>query len=67
MKVSADEVEAAIAMAVEHRHTHVLWRAARRRGDVSGPEAGDLAHHEWAIARYDLILRVLRSYRRRLR
>lgn len=60
--------ERAIAYAEEHRAIHVEWRdfwraypPKTREDRIKRASAGGVRHHEWAIRRYDVILRELRS------
>ena len=54
----------AIAAAEANRLTHVHWRDWRRKGhgtDEDHELVGDIAHHEEAIAEYDMILACLHA------
>jgi len=61
--VSFEDVEAAMKVVRSSRLTHVHWAEWRRNGGTGDDMAGDLEHHEDAIRDYDLVLKVLRSYR----
>jgi len=58
--VNREEVLTAIATVEDSRQTHVNWAEWRRRGNGGDEMAGDLKHHEDAIAGYDQVLDVLR-------
>jgi hypothetical protein len=62
----AEDFDRAIAAAESNRLTHVHWRDWRAKGhgtDEDHEMVGDQAHHEEAIAEYDVILRCLRAAR----
>ena len=59
---SQADVDRAIAIVESSRLTHIHWADWRRAGGVGDDMAGDLAHHEEAIADYDHVLAVLRGF-----
>lgn len=66
MTVSFEDVDEAMKVIRSSRQTHVHWAEWRRKGhgtDQDHEMIGDLEWHEDAIRDYDLVLRVLRSYR----
>ena len=64
--VKSGDFDRAIAAAESNRLTHVHWRDWRAKGhgtDEDHEMVGDQAHHEEAIAEYDVILGCLRTAR----
>jgi hypothetical protein len=64
--VNSGDFDRGIAAAESNRLTHVHWRDWRAKGhgtDEDHEMVGDQAHHEEAIAEYDVILRCLRAAR----
>lgn len=57
--VTKRNVSRALRIIRSSRRTHIHWAQWRRRGNDGDEMAGDLEHHEKAIADYDHVLSVL--------
>ena len=63
MAVKPEDIDRAIAIVRESRHSHVTWMRYREQGGTESEAAGDEGFHRDMIGKYDFVLSVLSSFK----